>query len=187
MLYEYTFKDLIVNPEDPSLERLIGKEVYYSNVPLYCIQWANGNYKIGTLKEIRKDCSSPFFVEAPGGCVSSYICIVPKKEEPKPKPTYIPFKNIQEFLLSYSSYERLLTEDNCFLSNHGIWLKEKDADDALFMVTKIWSYGVCVSGNTKTTEESEDFYITINEATTWEQLLKRYTFLDGTPCGVRTR
>ena len=32
---EYVFEDLIMNPETPNLESLIGKEVYYSNTPLY--------------------------------------------------------------------------------------------------------------------------------------------------------
>ena len=177
-MIEYTFADIIMDPEDPRLEGAIGKECYLSDFPKIALDVARNNSTIDRLKRIAKEETCPFVNEEEE---SNWAVIILKKEEPKPK--CVPFKNIREFLISYSSYERLFTEENCFLSNHGIWLKAKDADDALFMVTEIWSYGVCVSGNMKTTEESEDFYLTITDATTWDELLKSYTFLDGSPCG----
>ena len=112
----------------------------------------------------------------------NYPYFVLEKTEP-PKPKYIPFENVTEFIDAYRNAPGCLNEEDYFLSNHGIWLKAKDADDALFMVTEIWSYGVIFSCDMKTTEELEGEYLTINEATTWEQLLMLYTFLDGSPCG----
>lgn len=179
---EYTYSDIIMDPNDPRLEGAIGKDVYFNNNPSLCLAGANekSTVSLGVLVEIHKDSITPFVVER-NDTDLAYSCIIEKKEEPKPE--YIPFQDGREFFNSYLSVESRLEKEDYLLSNHGIWLKFKDADNALFMVTEIWNYGVCVSGNMKTTEESEDCYLTINEATTWEQLLKRYTFLDGSPCG----
>lgn len=34
----YVFEDLVMNPETPGLEGLIGKEVYFCTVPLDCLK-----------------------------------------------------------------------------------------------------------------------------------------------------
>ena len=60
---EYTFKDLIINPETPGLENLIGKEVYFCTVPLNCLRKANIDYEIGILREIRRDILFPFLLK----------------------------------------------------------------------------------------------------------------------------
>ena len=78
---EYTFKDLIIDPEASGLENLIGKEVYFCTIPLDCLKRANTDYEIGILREIRKDLLCPFFVEVPNGMIINYACIIPKKEE----------------------------------------------------------------------------------------------------------
>lgn len=110
--------------------------------------------------------------------------VLEKVEEPKPE--YVPFEAGNEFLAAYcnNETEKLYTIYRD-LASHGIWLKAKYADDALFMVTEIWSYGVVFSCDMKTTEELDDEYLTITEPTTWEQLLMLYTFLDGSPCGKK--
>lgn len=177
---EYTYEDIIMDPEDPRLEGAIGKVCYFNDSPKMILEHANNNSpnNFFSLKEINKNNEYPF---TDGKYEDVWTLIIIKKEEPKPK--HVQFQDGREFFNSYISVESRLEKEDYFLSNHGIWLKAKDADDALFMVTEIWSYGVCVSGNMKTTNELEDFYLTINDATTWEQLLKRYTFLDGSPCG----
>ena len=185
----YTYSNIIIDPTKEGIESLIGKEVYFHNNPSLCLENANEKSasNLGILVEISKNSIVPFRIEQKCGTCAhtcAHACIIEKKEEPKPK--YVPFENAREFLNAYRSVARWLGEQDLYLSNHGIWLKAKDADDALFMVTEIWNYGVVVSGNMKTTEESEDFYLTINEATTWEQLLMLYTFLDGSPCGKLT-
>ena len=173
---EYTYKDIIIDPTSEEAKNAIGKKCYMYDSPTMLLKMANSDDDARTLESIDKS-DYPFNDKEFG---NEWTCIIVKKEEPKPK--YVPFKNIREFLISYSCYERLLTE-NYYLSNHGIWLKAKDADDALFMVTEIWSYGVVFSCDMKTTEELEGKYLTINEPTTWEQLLMLYTFLDGSQCG----
>ena len=162
---EYTFENLIMNPETPGLESLIGKKVYSGTAPLDCLKRANKDYEVGILREIRKDCLCPFLVEVPNGMIFNYVCIIPKKEEPK---KYVPFENGQEFFNSYLSVESRLEKEDHFLSNHGIWLKRRESDD-LFMVVDIWDDGVVIGSNQFTTS--------------WNDLSNDYTFLDSSPCG----
>ena len=176
---EYTYEDIIMDPNDPRLEGAIGKECYFGDYPKNLLNSAIYNLPeyLDCLTDIRKEGPCTFVDKNR----SKWALIIIKKEEPKPK--HVQFQDGREFFNSYLSVESRLEKEDYFLSNHGIWLKAKDADDALFMVTEIWSYGVCVSGNMKTTNELEDFYLTINDATTWEQLLRDYCFIDGSPCG----
>ena len=164
---EYTYEDIIMDPNDPRLEGAIGKECYFSDYPTKLLESAryNSALYLDCLTNISKEGVCPFVDKKRYG----WALIIIKKEEPKPKPKYVPFKNIREFLISYSSYERLLTEENCFLSNHGIWLKDKDIDDVFYIVTEIWKDGVVLGSDQSTTK--------------WDDLLCGYTFLDSSPCG----
>ena len=176
---EYTYKDIIIDPTSEEAKNAVGKICYFSDSPRTMLSEIDCKRPVeGILTNIE---DGYFEVDNEG----YWDCIIVKKEEPKPK--YVQFQDGREFFNSYLSVESRLEKEDYFLSNHGIWLKAKDADDALFMVTEIWSYGVCVSGNMKTTNESEDFYLTINDATTWEQLLRGYTFIDDTPCGKEVK
>ena len=163
---EYTFENLIMNPETPGLESLIGKKVYSGTAPLDCLKRANKDYEVGILREIRKDCLCPFLVEVPNGMIFNYVCIIPKKEEQKSK--YVPFQDGREFFNSYLNVESRLEKEDHFLSNHGIWLKRRESDD-LFMVVDIWDDGVVIGSNQFTTS--------------WNDLSNDYTFLDSSPCG----
>ena len=163
---EYVFENLIMNPETPGLESLIGKKVYSGTAPLDCLKRANKDYEVGILREIRKDCLCPFLVEVPNGVIFNYVCIIPKKEEPKPK--YVPFQDGREFFNSYLSVESRLEKENYFLSNHGIWLMDCENGD-YFLVTEIWGDGVVLGSNQETTH--------------WDDLLENFIFLDGSPCG----
>ena len=181
---EYTFEDLIINPEIPGLEGLIGKEVYFNNIPLYCLNYAKCNCKTGILKEIQKDSSLPFWVDNRDGAIKSYGCIILKKEEPKPE--FIPFTSADEFIDAYDSANYSVingTRANRLLNYGGIWLKGKDSR-AYYMVTEIWDCGLVIDDiNMKTTKIEEDLYFTVNGVTHWDELLGYYTFLDGSPCG----
>ena len=182
---EYVFEDLIMNPETPNLERLIGKEIYYNNMPLYCLNVANDNGEVGILREIRKDCCKPFYVEIPSiGTTINYACILPKKEEPKPE--FIPFTSAEEFIEEYDSANYSVstgTMENRLLNYGGIWLKGKDSG-AYFMVKEIWGCGLVIDDiNMKTFKIEKDKYLTVDGVTHWNELLGCYTFLDGSPCG----
>ena len=184
---KYMFEDLIMNPEIPKLERLIGKEVYFCDIPLKCLKWANkdDNCKTGILKGIRKDdMMLPFLVEIPNGMILRYACIIPKKEEPQPE--YSEFESQEEFLNYYAYHRDKLVESslNHQLSSFGgVWLKGKKPN-VIYMVIEIWDEGV-VLGDTKmrATNQWCGEYVKANTATEWKELCENYTFLDGSPCG----
>ena len=161
---EYTYNDIIMDPNDPRLENAIGKECYLSDYPREALKHAINNTIKYRLKSINKEEICPFIDEEDE---DNWACIIIKKEEPKPR--CIPFENGREFFLSYSCTERLLTEENCFMSNHGIWLKDKDIDGVSYIVTEMWSDGVVLGSDQHTP--------------IWDDLLYGYTFLDGSPCG----
>ena len=169
---EYTYKDLIINPETSGLEDLIGKEVYSDNTPLGCLRRANKSYGVGILREIRKDDYRPFYVEYPNGMMLTFICIIIKKEEPKPE--YTPFKSMEEFVKKYEEVRDIVAfgsfEDS--LLRCGLWLKTYDFNTKKPMyahVSRITCEGIQIS---------DDFFIT------WEDLLLQgFLFLNDTPCG----
>lgn len=176
---EYTFENLIINPEAPGLEDLIGKEVYFNDIPIYCIKHANDNYMVGMLMGVHKGESVPFYVETPGGCMLNYACIIPKKEEPKPK--HVPFENAEEFLDTYYHNEtENLDGVYHYLATRGIWLKDKRAEVAVYcMVTKVWDSGLVICA----AKMSTDGTIELNNIISWSELYEGFTFLDGSPCG----
>ena len=168
---EYTYDDLIVNPNKEGIESLIGKEVYYGDIPLYCIKGANENYKIGILREVRKNEAAPFYIEIlPMGCTLNFACMIPKKEEPKPK--YVPFKNQKEFLGAYQKFKENIKSDTFEnnLADYGIWVKDKNGISCS-LVIEIWNEGVALGGDT------QSIY--------WRDLFEYYTFPDGSACGKR--
>ena len=161
---EYTFKDLIIDPETSGLENLIGKEVYFDDVPIHCIKWANEDYEVGILKDVRKGNPAPFFVKTSSGCVLNYPCIIPKKEEPKPK--YVPFESKEEFIDAFHYHDNdKYSETDDILLNYGMWLKSIEYDYGL--VARITDDAIKVG----------------NSSLNWKYLLDHYTFLDGSPCG----
>ena len=165
---EYTFENLIINPETPGLESIIGKEVYFSDVPIYCIDRANKNYNAGILREVRENYAVPFLIETSSGCMLNYACIIPKKEESKPK--YVPFENQKEFVRAYQKFRESIKYDTFEnnLADYGIWVKNKNGISCA-MVLEIWDEGVALGG------ETQSIY--------WRDLFEYYTFPDSSPCG----
>ena len=159
---EYSYNDIIMDPEDPRLEGAIGKECYFSDYPKKVLDGARNNSSeyLDYLTNIIKEGVCPFVDKKGYG----RTLIIIKKEEPKPKPKYVPFENVTEFLDAYRNAPGCLNEEDYFLSNHGIWLKDKTSK-AYYMVTKIWDIG----------DDSDEI--------SWKELLEYYTFLDGSPCG----
>ena len=135
----------------------------------------NSSEYLDCLTDIRKEgpCT---FVDKNG---SKWALIIIKKEEPKPKPEYVPFENVTEFLDAYRRVERLrLKDENFYLSVRGIWIKDTETD-AYCMVTEIWDTGVVIGNKNITIGETTVF----NDITSWDELLEDFTFLDGSPCG----
>ena len=159
---EYTYADIIMDPNDPRLEDAIGKECWLSDYPKEVLDYARNNLKEFRLKSIEKEENFPF---VDNNHEDNWALIIIKKEEPK---KYVPFENGQEFFNSYLSVESRLEKEDYFLSNHGIWLKDKTSK-AYYMVTKIWDIG----------DDSDEI--------SWKELLEYYTFLDGSPCGKEVK
>ena len=182
---KYVFEDLIINPETPGLRSLIGKEVYFSDVPLSCIKGANNNCEVGILKGICKGITFPFQIETSEKEVLNFACIIFKKEESKPE--YAPFKSKEEFVEGYveakGGVKSNSFEDN--LLQCGMWIKVKGMSSGGYcMVNELWNDGVAL-GHSKiyNVQNVSGEYSTVVETVSWEDLYKGFTFLDDSPCG----
>ena len=172
---EYTYEDIIMDPEDPRLEGAIGKECYFSEYPKRLLNSAKNNSPeyLDCLTDIRKEAACTF-VDKNG---SGWILIIIKKEEPKPE--YIPFESVEEFLDEYFLNKEKYTT-GIILKLEGIWLREKETG-ALCMATEIWDEGLVI-GDTKLTISGTDVF---NDTTDWDELFSKYSLIDGTPCGKK--
>ena len=185
---EYSYDSVIIDPNKEGVESLIGKEVYFSDIPNICLENANKNdiSYFGTLERIRKDGNNPFMVKSILS-TTYWSCIIPKKEEPKPK--YVHFENAEEFLDAYYRNEtKKLDGIYRYLATRGIWIKGKGTYNSYYMITELWDDGVII-GDSKinTTKVSSDRYFTANDITDWHELYDKYTFLDGSPCGKEVK
>lgn len=168
---EYTYDNILINPTKEGIESLIGKEVYCHENPYLCLKNANKKSTdfLGVLMKIHKDSNNPFCVKQNDG-VYKYSCIIEKKEEPKPK--YMPFEDMYEFV---NTYFHLNTNDNeqslQLLNMNAIWLRYNN--NAIRLVTDIWTDGVYLGSDRLKTK--------------WEELLRCYTFIDGSPCGKEVK
>ena len=100
---EYTYKDVIIDPEDPRVE--IGKEYYFGDNPAEVLRHARKDKDASVLQSVEKDWDDPF-IENLG---YRSICIIRKKE---PDKRYVPF-------------DLSLEEDRAKL--RGAWVREKDS------------------------------------------------------------
>ena len=181
---EYTYEDIIMDPEDPRLEGAIGKECYFSDYPKQLLNGARNNSPeyLDCLTDIRKEAACTF-VDKNG---SGWILIIIKKEEPKPK--YVPFETLDEFIESYKKAEERIAYSNTrdYIASCGMWLKDTDRD-VYCLVTEIWNYGVVVGDSNMNTTKDGDEYFTFNGVTEWKKLFMEYTFMDDTPCGKEVK
>lgn len=164
---EYTYEDIIIDPTSEEAKNAVGKECYYEDNPTEVLNYARRgvSHHLGILERIDTDEKQVNWFEVKS---TGWACIIVKKEEPKPK--YVPFKSIEEFVERYTEVKEGAEfgtfEDN--LLQCGMWLKSKDDDD-LSQVTVIREYGICID--------------TISTIVLWKNLLDDFEFIDGTPCG----
>ena len=161
---EYTYEDIIMDPEDPRLEGAIGKECYFSDYPKKLLESAryNSALYLDCLTNISKEKACPF-VDKNG---SSWALIIIKKEKPK----YVPFETLDEFIESYKKAEERIDYSNAedYIASCGMWLRFNN-DDVICAVTEIWADGVFLGHD----------HMKIK----WEELFNFYTFIDDSPCG----
>ena len=180
---EYTYEDIIMDPEDPRLEGAIGKECYFSDYPKKLLDSARNNSSgyLDCLTNIIKEGVCPFVDKKGYG----RTLIIIKKEEPKPKPKYVPFENAEEFLNAYDYTNHSVENgsvENKLINYGGIWLKDSEID-AYCMVTEIWDTGVVIGNKNITIGETTVF----NDITSWDELLEDCTFINGKPCGKEVK
>lgn len=165
-MVEYTWDDIIINPNSEKAQSCIGKKCYYADNPTACIDFANSNDEdmVRILQCIQSENTNfPFCF---GTSIEyNHACIILKKEE---EPEYIPFDNIKEFVKA-----SLIHNKDHYLSGTGIWVEESyDANREeiyISMVSSFFTYDNTIFIDGK-----------------WlklEELLDSYTFLDDTPCG----
>lgn len=170
---EYTYKDVIIDPTSEEARNCVGKEVYFGDDPTSCLSRANNDDKtycrILQRTELGDYC--PFIIIIDSSC-THWGSIIPKKEEPKPE--YIPFESVSEFLEAYEDSTYSIACDSVehkLLSRGGIWLKWEYGDSFdYYNVTEMCDkLGLAIGSDVATTF--------------WDRVLHMYTFLDGTPCG----
>lgn len=176
---KYAYKNIIIDPMEEGIESLIGKEVYASNIPSFCLEYANDNdyEKLGVLIKLNMGDSHPFVVNQ-GSCSFAYTCIIPKE----PRPKYMPFKSTKEFIKRYRVVMEgadLRSFDNS-LFQRGMCLKRKNTETAVYcVVAGIYNNEIDIC-DIETTATGE--FIFVNRVSL-QELYLNYNFIDGSPCG----
>ena len=186
---EYTYKDIIIDPDSEEAKNAIGKEVYFADTPASCLNAAKNNNKayLGYLKKLDlEDEEQPFYVnESVVSAPSSCTCIIVKKEEPKPQ--YVPFKSKEEFIEAYHYHDNAkYSETEDILLKYGMWLWSNE-NGSYKLVTEIWNAGVVIGDDKMRITNEEGHIDAFNDTTSWVKLFSEYKFLDGTPCGKESK
>ena len=180
---EYTYDNIIINPCKEGIESLIGEEVYFYDNPYLCLKAANEKSasNSGILVAICKDSINPFYVKCKSDSYQ-YPCIIEKKEEPKPE--FVPFKSVDEFIDEYDNANYSInsgTLENRLLNYGGVWLKSKK-DYSLCMVAGVRDDGLVICDKERTIGEPIEYNVKMS----WAEILADFLFLDGTPCGMNS-
>ena len=170
---EYTYKDIIIDPNSEEAKNAIGKKCYMYDSPTMLLKMANSDDGARTLESIDES-DYPFNDKEFG---SEWTCIIVKKEEPKPK--YVPFESTHEFISAYyKANNEIVVNTESMLSGFGMWLRCKENFDS-----NARPFLACVS-------EIYDDCITIGkypDPITFKGLLEYCEFLDGSPCGKEVK
>lgn len=121
---EYTYKDVIIDPEDPRVE--VGKEYFFGDGPSHLLWGVRTGWEAGTLVKVCKDAPSedPFYNGA-----ARFQCIIRKKE---PEKKYVPFN---------------LNDKSTRAKLRGAWVKVKDQTSWEEQITAINSSFIFIGGN----------------------------------------
>ena len=172
---EYTYKDIIIDPNSEEAKNAVGKICYFSNSPRNIL---SDIYRKSAVEGILTNMDDGYFEVDNEGY---WDCIILKKEEPKPQ--YVPFKSKEEFIEAYHYHDNAkYSETEDILLNYGMWLWSNE-DGSYKLVTEIWNAGVVI-GDDKMRITNEEGHIDVfNDTTSWVKLFSEYRFLDGSHCG----
>lgn len=163
-MVKYTWDDIIINPNSEQAKACIGKEVYCSDSPHYCLEKANGNEVDDTvyiLQKILPDDNYPFRLGE--NAEYEHCCIILKKEE---EPEYVPFDNIKELIEASLEHNK-----NHYLSKvGGLWLKNKK-DGFISLITSTVN------------NDKVDYLFFDYDPYDLDNIFDDFCFLDDTPCG----
>ena len=151
---EYTYADVIIDPEDPRVE--IGKEYYFGDNPRDVINKANKNKTSLILDSIYKGEINYRPFSFGRNSLDFFSCLIRKKE---PEKKYVPFD---------------LSDPEVRKSLRGKWIKNKENHFEI-CITAFHHQGYV--GNTI----PADIYMV--EDLDADELLKDWIFDDGSPCG----
>lgn len=74
---KYSWKNLIFNPTTDEAKNAVGKEVYYSDAPLNCIDYADkDNTEFLGVLDSASESNAPFYIKG----IGNWNCIIVKKE-----------------------------------------------------------------------------------------------------------
>lgn len=160
---KYNWNDLIVNPSSDKAKFCLGKEVYFSDVPTSCLEYANSDRRVnlGRLEDIKSNLDFPFTIIKGGSRLTS-TSIILKREDLESK--YVPFKDKQEFIKAFE-------ENTAKMKPYGIWVYEvgEYSENILKLVLEIQDDGLVIGSSER--------------KISWENLAKLFIFENGTPCG----
>ncbi len=153
---EYTYKDIIIDPEDPRVE--IGAKYWFGVNPRDCIDKANSG-KLAARLDFIEDSEKPFGQYSSGAYPICFPCMIHKKEHKKePEKKYVPFD------LSKEKDRNMLRGKYLIQLHVGSFTPEER------MVVGFSENSAVIGGyNPKCYDGHE--------------LFENFTFLDGTPCG----
>ena len=159
---EYTYEDIIIDPTSEEAKNAVGKICYFSDSPRTLLSEIDCKRPVEGILTNMED--GYFEVDNEG----YWDCIIVKKEDPKPK--YVPFETLDEFIESYKKAEERIDYSNIedYIASCGMWLRFNN-DDVMCAVTEIWTDGVFIGHD----------HLKIK----WKELFNFYDFLDGSPCG----
>ena len=176
---EYTYKDIIIDPNSEEAKNAVGKICYFSNSPRNIL---SDIYRKSAVEGILTNMDDGYFEVDNEGY---WDCIILKKEEPKPQ--YVPFKSKEEFIEAYHYHDNAkYSETEDILLNYGMWLWSNE-DGSYKLVTEIWNAGVVIGDDKMRITNEEGHIDAFNDTTSWVKLFSEYRFLDGTPCGKESK
>ena len=161
---EYTYKDVIIDPEDPRVE--IGAKYWVGKTPTEVLLNARAEAVTIILSYVDETLFAPFVASALDG--EGFSCLIRKKE---PEKKYVPFDLSDAVVREQLWGKRIVIKDEYIIGNELRFPRE--------IHSIIIGFTYCPEGEPKDdwTIDAGDYSLTAEEA------LEKAFFYDETPCG----
>ena len=162
---EYTYADVIIDPNDPRVE--IGKEYYVDQWPSECIDGANKGEGKVVLTRVASSEAEPFFAIIDGE-ETGFTCAIRNKD---PEKKYVPFDLSDAVVREQLWGKRIVIKDEYIISAEQRFPRE--------IHSIIIGFTYCPEG-----EPKDDWTMDVGDySLTAEEALEKAFFYDETPCG----